>query len=69
MASLGELIERLQPGKHFIGLWVVRIRRAKGVYLTKWCVSYIDRENVHAETDLYIDPKVALEVAAKELGL
>lgn len=61
-------IKRLQPDKHFIGLWVVRVKRGQS-YLTFWCVSYIDRDNVHAETPLYRDPIKALERCGRELGL
>lgn len=65
---IGELIELCQPGKYFIGLWVVKIER-RGKYHVRWCVSYINKNNVHAETDLYADPIKALRTCAKKLGL
>lgn len=60
------LIAACQPGRHFIGLWVVRQKehRIRRVY---WTVTFWDRTNEYGETPFYRDPLNALRSCAKAL--
>lgn len=63
---LSELIVACQPGKHFLGLWVVRQleHRKRRVY---WTVTYWDLKNEYMETNWCRDPLNAVRACAKAL--
>lgn len=64
--SIEELIELCQPGKYFLGLWTVRVKKPHHHELL-WTVTFIDKNNTYGETNCYKEPKRALEACAKFL--
>lgn len=66
--TLAELIVACYPGKHFIGLWVVRQRHHR-IRRVRWTVTFWDLENEYGETRFYADPMKALRECARTLGV
>ena len=64
------LIGACQPGKHFMGLWVVRHKRfpRRKPHDVKFTVTYWDRRGEYVETRWYKDPIRALRACAEDLG-
>ena len=60
------LIERLKPGKHFIGLWVFRQHGYRS-RKPRWVVTLFDHANEYWETPLRDSPTAALREAVKIL--
>ena len=64
--TVRELVERCQPGKHFLGLWVVR-QKAHRKRVVLWTVTYWDRQNEYSETRCYRNPMNAVRACARDL--
>ena len=57
--SIEELIEKCQPGKHFLGLWIYRQHNVRS-RPPKWTVTFFDHAGQYWETKLRDTPQAAL---------
>lgn len=64
--DMAELIAACQPGKHFLGLWITRVRKHRERKVL-WTVTFWDLENEYGETNCYADPLRALRECARIL--
>lgn len=64
--TVEELITLCEPGKHFLGLWTVNIKKLHG-HTVLWTVTFLDLKNVYGETNCYQTPLRALQACAKFL--
>ncbi len=65
--NLTALIRALEPGKHFLGLWVYRQWRHRNKP-ARWVVTFWDRRGEYYETGLHATPRAALLEAKKVLS-
>ena len=65
MTKMGKLIMDLEPGKHFIGLWVYR-QHGHRSRSPRWTVTFYDKQGEYWETPLE-DSAVAALIAAKKI--
>lgn len=64
--QMADLIVACQPGKHFLGLWICRVKNHRTAPV-RWTVTFWDRHGEYWETNGYADPMRALRECARHL--